>query len=133
MGAFDYFKLALSKYSQFDGRSRRSEYWYFTLFNALIGIAAGIVAGILASILGEWAVFLAYIPALYFLIPGIAVAIRRLHDTGKSGWFLLIGLIPILGSLALLFFMVQDSEPGANQYGPNPKNAGQDVTDHLTV
>lgn len=133
MGAFDYFKLALSKYSQFDGRSRRSEYWYFSLFNALIGIVAGLIAGIIASIVGEWAILLAYIPSLYFLIPGIAVAIRRLHDTGKSGWFLLIGLIPLLGGLALIYFMVQDSDYESNQYGPNPKIASQDITDHLTT
>lgn len=122
-------------YADFDGRARRSEYWYFTLFNVLGAIAILLVTmalGAISDILGMVGTlaYLAY--ALGLLIPGIAVAVRRLHDTGKSGWWMLIAFIPLAG-IVLLVFMCMDSDPGVNAFGPNPKEAAayNDVADHL--
>ncbi|NHE59453.1 DUF805 domain-containing protein [Cyclobacterium plantarum] len=116
---FDYYLDVLkNKYAQFDGRARRSEYWYFVLFNVLVSIGIGIVGTFLDSN------FLSMIYSLGVFIPGIAVAVRRLHDTGRSGLWILIGLIPIIGLIVLIVFMVEDSKPD-NQYGPNPKIAVQ--------
>ena len=120
----EYFKLALSKYADFSGRSRRSEYWYFTLVNILISIALNVLTVVFSGISESLAMIpslLAIVISLGLLIPGIAVAVRRLHDTGRSGWWLLIALVPLIGAIVLLVFMVQDSEPGANKWGPNPK------------
>ena len=132
MGALDYFKLALSRYAEFDGRSRRSEYWYFALFVTIIGMVWGFVVGILAGVIGEWALMLSYIPTIAFFVPNLAVAVRRLHDVGRSGWWLLISLT-IIGIFVLLYWYVQDSEPGVNEYGPNPKSVTNQLEDHLTV
>ncbi len=115
---------ALKKYVVFNGRARRKEYWFFVLFNILIFIALGIIDGVTGSFSPEIGMgLLSGIYWLAVLIPGIAVSIRRLHDTDRSGWWLLIGLIPIIGAIVLLVFMVQDSKPGQNQYGTNPKEA----------
>ena len=113
---------ALKKYAVFNGRSRRKEYWYFVLFNTIISIVLAVIDVVTGSFSPETGIgLLRGIYTLAVLIPGIAVAVRRLHDTGRSGWWLLIGLIPIIGAIVLLVFMVQDSNPGQNQYGPNPK------------
>ena len=110
-----WYLMVLKKYTEFTGRSRRKEYWMFVLFNFIIMIGLAIIEGIL-GILG----ILSMLYGLAVLLPGIAVSIRRLHDTDRSGWWLLIGLIPVVG-LVLLYFMVLDSTPGDNQYGVNPK------------
>ena len=121
LSPIDNFKNVLTNhYSDFSGRARRSEYWWFTLVN--VGIL--IVISILRAIGGPIGAIgtLAYlIVALGTLIPSIALAIRRLHDTGKSGWFLLISLIPLVGPIVLLVFMFTDSHQSANEYGPSPK------------
>ena len=114
----------LKKYAVFGGRARRKEYWYYFLFNALIAIVLGIIDGVTGTFSRE--VGLGLLGGLYSLavfIPGFAVSVRRLHDTGKSGWWLLIPLVPLVGVIVFLVFMVKDSEPGENQYGPNPKVA----------
>jgi uncharacterized membrane protein YhaH (DUF805 family) len=109
----------LKKYTVFDGRAHRTEYWMFVLFNVIITIVLGLIdrlvgiSGVLSGIYG-----------LAVLIPGIAVGIRRLHDTNRSGWWLLISLVPVIGTIVLIVFMVQDGQPDTNQYGPNPKAAG---------
>jgi len=108
----------LKKYTVFKGRSRRKEYWMFFLFNFIISFVLGFVE-VLAG--GPGVVVNLY--SLAVLIPGIAVAVRRLHDTNRSGWWLLIGFIPLIGTIVLLVFMVQDSQEGDNQYGSNPKVA----------
>lgn len=108
----------LRKYAVFSGRARRREYWMFVLFNLLIYMSLFIVAA--ASKINAFMI-LYWLYALATLIPSLAVAVRRLHDINKSGWFMLIGLIPFVGGFILLYFMVQDSQPGDNQYGPNPK------------
>ena len=106
----------LKKYAVFNGRARRKEYWMFFFFNILIGTVLGIIDGV-AGLVG----LLGGLYALALLIPGIAVSVRRLHDTGRSGWWLLIGLVPLVGAVVLLIFFVQDSHSDQNQYGPNPK------------
>jgi uncharacterized membrane protein YhaH (DUF805 family) len=106
------------KYADFSGRARRSEYWWFYL--------AEIIVLVVLSVLGraiDPLIFLYYLAILALIVPGLAVGVRRLHDTGRSGWWILIGLIPLVGAIVLLVFLVQDSNPGDNQYGPNPKAA----------
>ena len=109
-----------SNYAKFDGRARRSEYWYFTLFNVIINV----VLNLLASTTGSNIVtVLSGIFALAVLVPGLAVFWRRMHDIGKSGAYFLLNLIPLVGGIILLVFLCKDSDPGENQYGPNPKGA----------
>jgi uncharacterized membrane protein YhaH (DUF805 family) len=109
-------RSVLGQYVGFSGRARRSEYWYWAL-------AAGIVAVVL-FLLSEAAkiFFVLYLLfGLAILLPNLGVLWRRLHDTGRSGWWVLIALVPIVGSITLLVFTCIDSTPGANQYGPSPK------------
>jgi len=120
----DWYLMVLKKYAQFSGRSRRKELWMFALFNMLIFLVLDILGIVLReNALGKIILGLLAIYALATLIPGLAVCIRRLHDTDKSGWWILICLVPIVGPVVLLVFYVLDSQPGANQYGPNPKGA----------
>ncbi len=110
----------LKKYSVFSGRAQRKEYWTFILSNMVISIILSIVGKIIGGVTES--LNLLYILFTFALfIPSVAVGIRRLHDTDRSGWWLLINLIPIVGVIILLVFMVKDSQPGENQYGPNPK------------
>ncbi|HUF12280.1 MAG TPA: DUF805 domain-containing protein [Longimicrobiales bacterium] len=112
----EWYLKVLRDYAKFDGRAHRQEYWMFFLINLLIMVGISIVE----SVLGSFGI-VGIIYGLAVLIPGLAVGVRRLHDTGRSGWWLLIGLIPVIGVIVLLVFLVQDSEPGPNQFGPNPK------------
>jgi len=112
----------ISKYADFSGRARRAEYWWFTLFTVLVSIVTGILDGILGLGSGYLGVF-TVIGYLALALPSLAVGARRLHDTSKSGWLLLIGIIPIIGGLILLVLFLMDSH-GDNQYGPSPKGAG---------
>ena len=107
-----------NKYAQFDGRATRSEYWYFTLFYIIGYILAFVIDVFLSSITGGIPIF-TLIFAFGLLVPGIAVGVRRLHDIGKSGWWYLIAIVPLV-SLILLAFFVMDSKED-NEYGPNPK------------
>ncbi len=114
----------LKKYAVFSGRARRKEYWFFVLFNIIISIVLAVIDGVTGSFSPEAGMgLLGGIYTLAVLIPGIAVSVRRLHDTERSGWWLLIALVPLIGAIVLLVFMVQDSKPGQNQYGANPKEA----------
>ena len=120
MSFVDAIKSGFTQYVGFAGRARRSEFWYFYLFTILLSIVASIVQramtnstnGIVTTIIG-----------LAIVLPYLAVAVRRLHDTSRSGWWLLIGLIPVVGTIILIVFWVQDSH-GDNQYGPSPKAVG---------
>jgi len=114
------------KYVDFTGRARRSEYWFFFLFTVLAGIVGGILDGLFRLRGGAYGGTgpIQGLIQLALLLPGLAVGARRLHDTGRSGWWLLIGLIPVVGWIILLVFFVQDSQQD-NQYGPNPKVLGQ--------
>ena len=114
---------ALKKYAVFSGRSRRKEYWYFFLFNLIISFVLGFIEGALGLFPDVDYSILGTIYSLAVLLPGLGVSVRRLHDTDRSGWWLLIAFIPLVGAIVLLVFMVQDSEPGDNRYGPNPKVA----------
>ncbi|HWT21284.1 MAG TPA: DUF805 domain-containing protein [Variovorax sp.] len=98
-------KTCFSKYTDFSGRASRSEYWWFVL--------AEIIVLIVASLIHQYVYVIA---ALGFLLPGLAVGARRLHDIGKSGWFQLLMLIPLV-NLVLIYFYVQPSQPETNTYG----------------
>ncbi len=112
----------LKKYAVFTGRARRKEYWYFILFNIIISIILSAVDGMTGSYNPQTGMgLLGTIYILAILLPAVGVSIRRLHDTGRSGWWVLLSLIPLLGTIVLLVFMLQDSKPGSNQYGSNPK------------
>lgn len=111
----------LKKYAVFQGRARRKEYWMFQLINFIILIVLRIIGGVLEMhTYGDDMNALMAIYSLAVLLPNIGVQVRRLHDTGRTGWWILIGLIPLIGFIVLLVFDVLDSEPD-NQYGPNPK------------
>ena len=121
--------MPLRRYADFSGRSRRKEYWMFFLFNWLIGVAVGFLALLLYTMgLSETAMMTILTPvlALYaiaaiaFVIPGLAVTIRRLHDTDRSGWAILWGLVPIIGAFMLLVFYITEGTRGPNRFGPDP-------------
>ena len=123
-------KKALGGYCDYKGRSRRSEYWFWVLFCFILGLVLGIIAGILASLLK--------FPTLINIISGLLsitifvfslpLVVRRFHDIGKSGWFVLLGLIPFVGGIIILYFMCQDSQREQNQWGPSPKYGGNTDT-----
>lgn len=120
----NWFLLALKKYAVFAGRSRRSEYWYFVLFYVLICIVLAIVDGMTGTLSPVTGIgLLGALFAIAMIIPSITVGVRRLHDIGKSGWWLLIGFIPVLGVILLIVWACRDSQPGPNEYGPNPKES----------
>ncbi len=106
----------LRKYAVFDGRARRKEYWMFALFNFIIAFVLGFIEGLVG---GPGVIGLVYSLAVF--IPALAVTVRRLHDTNRSGWWVLIAFVPLIGAIVLLVFMVLDSQPGENRFGANPK------------
>lgn len=110
-----YLKVIKEHYADFNGRARRKEYWMFVLFNFIISAVLQIVFGKLLGLN-----FIASLYGLAVLVPGIAVGVRRLHDIGKSGWWLLLALIPIV-NFYLIYLLCVDSQPEANQWGANPK------------
>ena len=113
----NYFIEALKKYAVFSGRARRKEYWMFTLFVAIISIVLAIVDAIIGVQI------LSLVFTLAILLPGLGVGVRRLHDTGRSGWWILFGIVPLVGSITLLVFACLDGDAGENKYGHNPKLA----------
>lgn len=117
-------KTCFQKYVTFKGRARRSEYWWFCLLNFIAGIVTVVLDYQMGTINIEFG--LGALSGLYSLIiflPGLAVSVRCLHDTGHSGWYYLLTFIPILGALFLLYFFVSDSAPEENRYGKSPKYA----------
>lgn len=130
----NYFTKCFSHYADFSGRARRSEYWTFYLINLLIiSILQGIgIASVFSNdsefiLVGGFSTILAGIYSLVIFLPQLAVAVRRLHDSGKSGAMILLNLIPIIGGIIVFVFMCMDSEPGPNEYGPNPKGVGNSI------
>lgn len=131
MGLVEAVKSVFGNYANFSGRARRSEYWFFYLFNMIAVFVFMIVGAILGGIFGGsgsgaaigtvigYVLYILY--ALAALIPSLAVTVRRLHDTNRSGWNIFWALLPLVGAIVLLVFMVSDSFPGENQYGENPK------------
>ena len=123
----DWYFEVLRKYAVFSGRARRKEYWLFTLFNLLAMLVLSFIDGMIGMYSIEAGVgLLSGIYALGILVPSLAVTVRRLHDTSRTGWWILIAFIPLIGALVLLVFTVLDSTPGNNKYGPDPK--GMDGT-----
>ena len=117
-----YFEV-LKKYAVFSGRARRKEYWLFTLCNSVINVVLMLIGTLLLSTIGasDLGVIIPSIYSLAVLVPSLAVVVRRLHDTNRSGWYFFLNLIPLIGSIILLVFLVQDSDPNENRHGPNPK------------
>ena len=121
-----YLKVMRDNYANFKGRARRKEYWMFTLFFMLFLLASSFVFGALVGILGDntgTILGVSILIVLYFghLVPALAVTVRRLHDTGKSGWMYLLVIIPYIGSLIIFIFTVIEGDKGDNKYGPDPK------------
>jgi len=117
-------KTVLGKYATFDGRAPRPEYWWWILAMVILYAILGVIDGaVIAPILGfepfqaEAAQPLSLVAALVLLLPNVALSIRRLHDTDRSGWWLLLGLVPVIGSLVLLVFYLLPSTPGPNRFG----------------
>ena len=106
----EWYLKVLKQYTDFNGRARRKEYWMFVLFNSIISVILNMI---------EPTVYLIYVLAI--LVPSIAVLVRRLHDVRKSGWFMFIALIPIIGSIWLLILACTDGDSADNEYGSNPK------------
>lgn len=106
-------------YANFKGRARRSEFWYYYLFDAIL--SAAFYALWMITGRGSFVNVLSTIVSLALLIPGLAVCIRRLHDTGKRWPYIFMALIPVAGAIILIVQLTKDSVPGANEFGPNPK------------
>ena len=118
----EWYIKVIKSYSDFNGRARRKEYWMFTLWNiifALLAVLLDYSFGIVYPLVGYGPLYIAY--ALFVLVPGIAVAVRRLHDIGKSGWMYLVAFIPIAGFILLLILFIKEGDQGNNSYGEDPK------------
>jgi len=124
-----WYNKVLMQYADFSGRARRKEYWMFTLFNVIFIFILLLIMMVSIDRLSigyggamqYFGVILYYLYTLAVLIPSLAVCVRRLHDIGKSGWNLLLGLIPLIGGIILIVWYCQDSEAGENKWGANPK------------
>ena len=114
----EWYIKVLENYANFEGRARRMEYWMFVLINFFITIGIGLISGLLGF--GE---FLGTLYGLAIFIPSLAVSVRRLHDSGRTGWWILLFLIPVLGTIILIIFFCFEGEKGSNQYGPDPITA----------
>ncbi len=115
----------LKQYFDFSGRARRKEYWLFCLFNMIFAIILEIIDTVTGLTFSVGIVELGILGVIYSLllfIPGLAVGVRRLHDIGKSGWFYLIGLIPLVGAIIVLIWFCKEGEHKTNKWGPDPKN-----------
>ena len=125
-----YKKVVFENYANFSGRARRSEYWYFILFNMIFAICAMVLDNLLGlnfdPVPYGW-LYVFY--GLAVFIPGLAVAVRRLHDVNKSGWFFFIILIPIIGSIWLLVLFFSEGTNGKNNYGDDPKGSGSEINE----
>lgn len=116
----NYYSICLSKFADFSGRARRREYWTFALVNCLIALLL-MTLGLAFGEDSPASNIMVTIFYLIMLVPNLSVSVRRLHDIGKSGWYMFLSLIPLIGGLILLTWSLMDSEPGENQYGKNPK------------
>lgn len=116
----DSVRTVLSEYATFSGRARRSEHWWFALVSGVVTLLVDVLYATTRSTAFD---LLALLVVLASVLPSLSVLVRRLHDTGRSGWWYPIALVRLVGGIVLLVFTVQDSQPGANQYGPSPKEA----------
>lgn len=115
----------LKQYFDFSGRARRKEYWLFCLFNLIIAYILNVIDSVIGLTFPVGIVELGILGVIYSIllfIPGLAVGVRRLHDIGKSGWFYLIGLIPLVGAIIVLIWFCKEGEHKTNKWGPDPKN-----------
>ncbi|HNU09403.1 MAG TPA: DUF805 domain-containing protein, partial [Pyrinomonadaceae bacterium] len=118
----NWYFAALNKYADFSGRARRREYWTFTIVNVVLIIVGVIVDNVVGTIVFDGPFgYLSLAIIIATIIPGLAVTVRRLHDSGKSGWYYLLSFIPYAGGILMLVMMLLDSEPNENQYGLDPK------------
>jgi uncharacterized membrane protein YhaH (DUF805 family) len=117
MGLQEAISTCFSKYVDFQGRAARPEYWYWVLFIVVVAIILQVLGAIILGSQSGAGGILAGLFYLATLLPGLGVSVRRLHDTDRSGWFLLLGFIPIIGGLILLYFMVQPGTVGSNRFG----------------
>jgi uncharacterized membrane protein YhaH (DUF805 family) len=121
----EWYLKVLRQYADFEGRAGRTEYWMFVLFNFIISCVISIIAVAITLIThNSSAVLLSYLYTFATMIPGLAVMVRRLHDTGRSAWYLWVSLIPLVGGIWLLVLLISEGTPGKNRYGDNPGNAG---------
>ncbi|NLA05360.1 MAG: DUF805 domain-containing protein [Firmicutes bacterium] len=125
---YQWYVEVIRKYAVFEGRARRKEFWNFALLNAVIFIALNYIDVVIGWNANTGVGVLGWLYSLFVLVPSLAVLFRRLHDTGRSGWFILFNLIPVVGLIVLLVFVCLDSQPGENQYGPNPKEDDASAT-----
>lgn len=117
-------KEVIAKYATFRGRARRREYWRYILYYVIAFVALVLVDMLTGTFNMESQLgFLSGLFLLFMLIPSVAVAVRRLHDTERSGWWVLLAFLPLIGQLVLLFFFIQEGDEGDNAYGPDPKFA----------
>ena len=121
IGFGDAIKICFNKFADFEGRARRSEFWWWYLFNVIVSMVVNIITIPMGYIPG---IVFSGIISLILLLPNLAAAVRRLHDTGRSGWMYLIGLIPCIGIIFLIIWFCEDSQ-GDNEYGQSPKYPGQ--------
>lgn len=134
-----YKKVVFDNYVNFSGRARRSEFWYFALFSIIISIAIGLIEGVLG--LGTYETndfgfrvqggIISNLYSLAVFLPGLGVTVRRLQDSNRSGWLVLIGLIPLVGAIVLIVFLATEGTKGTNQYGADPKNPEMSTEDHF--
>lgn len=118
-------RSVFTQYVGFSGRARRAEYWWFVLFTVIVGVVTALLDIAIGTDFGESITSGGIISTLVNLalaLPSLAVTVRRLHDTDRSGWWILIGLIPIIGAIVLLVFTIQDGTPGQNRFGSSPKH-----------
>ena len=115
-----WYLAALKNYVGFSGRARRTEYWMFVLFHVIAVVVLSVLDGLLSR---EGAAYLTLAYGLLTILPALAVTVRRLHDTGRSGWWYLISLVPLVGGIVLLIFTVTEGNTGPNEYGDDPKHA----------
>ena len=126
----NWYITVLKRYGVFIGRARRAEFWWFFLINLLITAALAFVDQLTGTLSPEGGYgLLSGIYSLAVLLPTLAVAVRRLHDIGRSGWWLLIGLIPVIGTIILLALFILDGMPGDNRFGSNPKGSMPETMD----
>ena len=112
-------KALAQNYCNFSGRASRSEYWWYALFTMILSVVIGFVLGIFGA--GSTAVSVIQgLVSLALLLPGLGLCVRRLHDISKSGWWIFISLVPLLGAILLIVWFCKPSDPGMNQYGPEP-------------
>ncbi len=108
--------VVVERYADFQGRSPRSEFWWFALFYLLLGLAIGMVSAISETLGG----LVNLVVTIGLLVPSLAVSIRRLHDTDRTGWWILLYLVPLIGTIVLIVFFVQRGTDGENRFGPDP-------------